>query len=606
MRTSFRMCAAGVVIVAASTAALIPLHSQEPETKQAGGDVSFPVSLIEQGYNVPADLNPDGGGAPKANLEQAAVFAWQEFIALSWPAVQQTGMLNTRDVADQNKPFGDPNDTGPLVWETYRAKVEIYPGTGYYDGTTPPSEPPGYPPGYVNDPAQSFGYDAPPKYVYNPTKVNTPDGTIPACDTAQKNDPVPWVNLDEVNQIGLDTMYVGLPVDNPGANSDPQRIRFLAKANRTEYTYAAQNNYWWESQAFKTAQTNLQTGISNETYPTAPFISFPAGTIEVKAAWRPLSKSQNPSHFHTTTVRYYETNSDGSPCYHDETWGLIGLHIIHKTPTAPYFIFATFEQAENLLTPTGAPVEDNNGKVVRLQTTSPTTPALTYQDSPTVPKVSIVGDTYCEDPKDLLYYKNNPQDDGLPSNGNICVNNRYHAIPPTVIAVNKAAHQALTTYSSAHNLGESPWQHYKLVNVQWVPFDLKEIDLRNPDSNKNASTFYQANIVVETNYTLQEFSGRISTAYTPPPTLDQLTGAPTNYTTSGEPGFLNTFIVPIQSTPGKIQGVNMGGCMGCHGNAQVAGSDFSFILANPVTAPETPTTDPAASFLRRYQSLIRR
>jgi hypothetical protein len=40
----------------------------------------------------------------------------------------------------------------------------------------------------------------------------------------------------------------------------------------------------------------------------------------------------------------------------------------------------------------------------------------------------------------------------------------------------------------------------------------------------------------------------------------------------------------------------MGGCMGCHGNAQVAGFDFSFILKfASVTAPEVGTAPTSAA-----------
>src|SRR5262245_4390696 len=73
---------------------------------------------------VPSDL------PTPVNLQSAAMFAWQEFIALNWPAVPQTGALNTRDVPNTGAKFGDPSYTGPLVWHTFRHKVEIFPGTG--------------------------------------------------------------------------------------------------------------------------------------------------------------------------------------------------------------------------------------------------------------------------------------------------------------------------------------------------------------------------------------------------------------------------------------------------------------------------------------------
>src|SRR5690242_12770045 len=59
----------------------------------------------------PPILPPDidvPGGAPAATLPQAAAFAWQEFIALTWPAkpdTQQAGRY-VRDEADGNAVYG--------------------------------------------------------------------------------------------------------------------------------------------------------------------------------------------------------------------------------------------------------------------------------------------------------------------------------------------------------------------------------------------------------------------------------------------------------------------------------------------------------------------
>src|SRR5678815_941440 len=76
------------------------------------------------------------------------------------------------------------------------------------------------------------------------------------------------------------------------------------------------------------------------------------------------------------TVRYYEnakpTDAKGF-CYRDAKWGLVALHIIQKTPSAPYFIFATFEQADNILTANGDRAEDEDGNL-RVSATAPTSP----------------------------------------------------------------------------------------------------------------------------------------------------------------------------------------------------------------------------------------
>jgi hypothetical protein len=51
----------------------------------------------------------------------------------------------------------------------------------------------------------------------------------------------------------------------------------------------------------------------------------------------------------------------------------------------------------------------------------------------------------------------------------------------------------------------------------------------------------------------------------------------------------------------------MGGCMGCHGNAQVSkGTDFSFILAEGyTTSPETPSALGDAALRSKYLNLFR-
>jgi hypothetical protein len=94
----------------------------------------------------PAELNATGGGPAQATLQQAAEFAWEEFFALNWPAGPQP---TRRDTPSSTCAFGDQsaNCAGPLVWETFRGKVEIFPGGG---------NPPGYSPT-----APSYGYDAP-------------------------------------------------------------------------------------------------------------------------------------------------------------------------------------------------------------------------------------------------------------------------------------------------------------------------------------------------------------------------------------------------------------------------------------------------------------
>ena len=164
------------------------------------------------------------GGAPAATLQQAAAFAWQEFIALNWPAV-----AGQRDVADKSQKFGA--STGALVWETFRSKVEIFNTTKDATG--------GYaPPGYSAT-AKDLGYNTPPAYFYATRSV-------PACPGQTAPSVPAWINLDETTEIALAQMFAGGPAIQGGANSSPQLIRYAVKANQVEYEYVAdpKNQYY--------------------------------------------------------------------------------------------------------------------------------------------------------------------------------------------------------------------------------------------------------------------------------------------------------------------------------------------------------------------------
>jgi hypothetical protein len=578
---------------------------------------------------ITSKLPPDiPGGAAKATITDAAIFAWQEFIALNWPAVPQTGISgsNTRGVPDNSKKFGADQANQPVVWETLRGKVETFPGVGN-------------PPGYVNNPSQDYGFDVGPQYIYgtrsttaggpNPPGIlqNNPGGSplnIPACQNpTQPTVATPaYVNLDEITQIGLDSMFAGvLPVSISGptpqnANAQPQLIRFLAKGNRAFYDYVAQNQYWYHGLAFNTAKTNFMNAAVNNTYPPpAPTINLPPGTVLVKAAWRPLAPGENASSFHTKTVRFYDQNgSSAAPCYREQTWALLALHIIQKTPTAPNFIFATFEYTSDILTANGKPVEDKNGREISAPPGDGMAPRLNYFDvnskyyspdypmgitvpprppvpnppppSPpagaSLPLIQATG-PYCVTPNnDRLYF----QDLNLngfpipPANTGVCVNKRYFPIPIQIQQVNAAAHNALAKYGAP-----ALWQNYKLINVQSQPFNIGDIDTSGKNTTRLPSTFSLANSVVETDNTLQEFFGGLFGTATP--VNGFFKSAFENFTISSGTAF-NIYGPPSAGVPpNQFTRVNMGGCMGCHGRVQRAGTDFSFTLSGgPVAIPE--------------------
>lgn len=533
------------------------------------------VNVIAVSDALPSDISV---GAQSAALEDAAAFAWQEFIALNWPA-----LAGNRDVPDQDGTFGA---AGPVVWETFRHKLETFPGTG-------------------EAPHGGSNYNDPPQYIYNPGQVgkgyaNVAPGGVPSC-SGQASASTPFINLDEQSEIGLDQMFAG---HGPGTQFAGQEILFLAKSNRVEYDYVFGRGWYAPGAAPFTQTANyVRTNRSSPPPGSSNLVSFQNGTVEMKAAWRQLTQDEIASgKFYTAPVRYYQhqdpkqtyggvAGNASFPCYVDAPtgWGLVGLHIIQKTPTAPYFIFATFEHADNILYSNGNPGEDVNGnlldsngnRVADLSSISPFNPNIISQNAtaanpPTASSIQHLSPVTANvnPPVNQLYFANTP---GTPEpQGNVYINRRIHPIPAAVIEANTEAHEAIAAYNQAKGRANSPWNYYKLVNVQYRP-----IDKPTPGQDytgTDAATYYQANIVVETDYNLQMFSGTFQPVKNPDGSpVNTLVGVPTtnlitDFDTAGN---------PAKNVYYNGNSFNMGGCMGCHGNAQAfGGGDFSFIVTS--------------------------
>src|SRR5215213_4798189 len=141
------LCAtAGVCIFAVSTSS--SAHSPSTQTTPVATQIRTNiVAMLQRQPGVPIKPLPDipgTGGAPAATNNDAAYYAWQEFIALSWPNVPVTGKAasssapGAREVADITRQFGQPplgNSVAypALVWESTRHRAEMYTGS-----STPP------------------------------------------------------------------------------------------------------------------------------------------------------------------------------------------------------------------------------------------------------------------------------------------------------------------------------------------------------------------------------------------------------------------------------------------------------------------------------------
>ena len=325
------------------------------------------------------------------------------------------------------------------------------------------------------------------------------------------------------------------------------------------------------------------------------YVSLPNNTIEIKAGWRVLTAAEQSSgRFHTTLVRYHQQPSPSSFCYREAVWGLVALHIIQKTPSAPYFIYATFEQADNILTAHGTPVEDENGAVAALPpcradqpAPCPTTPSLVFNDT-----------------------------------GN---NNRPSQVPPNV--TRSPATYAILPAGQPHLLPQPPargaacrWPDLRQLPLQFDPTDHRRRQSARACGDRRLQSGEQR----------PQFPLALLQAGQRPVSADRQCGArplsgqrsrhrhePAELLSRQHHGGDQPSAADVQRQPGARQsgtgsnseyqiqfnpngtgthrnvyyggvGHNMGGCMGCHGaQGQAAGGDFSVILARgQVTLPE--------------------
>jgi hypothetical protein len=535
-----------------------------------------PSDSLVISYRVPTDVTDP------ADLEKSAIFAWNEFIALTWPAAAQGPVTYNREAPLTTGTYGQVGPTGQVVWETFRHKVEIFP-------TSSTGTPGGRPNGY--DPADpDLGYKSAPEYNY---KI-----PITAFGGLQGST-VPFNNLDETTEISLNVMHAGivLPRDASGATATDkrQKIIFQAKANKVMYKYAVQAAI--KNGTFDVA--NRQTYIDNakdnfkKNDPTLfarPYTQLPlsnygptslaVGTIEIKAAFRRLGAEDDPSRFYTPPVRYYveeqeqtyyiDSNNPKTP----ERWGLVALHIIHKTPHSPSFSYATFGHISNILDANGNEVEMPDGTTKpQYLGVEPFDPALqiTPSQNGQPQKVTLTGAGSVNTDTKRLYYRNifDPviaRPDGTAYTDPVNINRRLFPIPPEITAVN-AKSQAL--------IQGTVWANYRLVNIQ-----TRALDITRDQATiaQQEPTYYLANEVVESNATLQHFRGGLTSSGVAGPGVGN--GAAMDK--------LNMY----QLENRQVVRYNMGGCMGCHGpQGQESGGDFSVIFARHTLNKRPETVD---------------
>lgn len=475
------------------------------------------ATTIALGPNVPTDI------ADPSDPQQAATFAWQEFVAMTWPAKPNPSPAPGlspyfRGQPDTSVLNGATGPNGVTVWETLYHRAELYPSYATGNGNLLP------------DPNAIPNYN----YAGSGSQPFTP---APGADLTLFN------NLDEASEITLAYMYFtplaqkvdALKAQYPNPTPDQQAqidaaaiqagLVYEAKGNGVMFDYLKANGFNNVVPRRKARQQAI--ALINNQPTTGPIFSLPAGSLEIKATWRHYNEGVDDlSKFHWAKGIYYTRDSDGKLIANNDTFLLVGLHIIQKTPNVPTFTFATFEHVSN----------EANG--FRFVNTDPQT-----YTPPGFPRA-------------------------LPDPG-VIEAKRQFPIPGPEAAFNLQAFNAAMQAQLRSQFGaDNVWANYQLIGVQALVQD-------DPGGPVPDQQFFLSNFATETNDSLQFFQGG-------------LTGK-SGVTNVPDPDAAHVFTLNTATSKyqGHTSGGCLG-CHGSQGQFQ--GGDFSVISATGNAFTPEPVT----------------
>lgn len=360
-------------------------HSQEASVRSTPSAPCL-IGQPKVNYKLPDDksLSSDDG---------ANCFAWQSFIALNWPAsADERGQPDTSKTAQY---FGTPEDVAATVWQTYKLAESVF-----LSGATTPS------PWNTDDPVPEKV-----KPILKKMQLSRlPQGDyLPVLTMVSKVDSLlPGEEVVPDSEQATNNILVDQPINI---------VHYEKRINKTEFDYIVNNELY---NANKQAELVETEGIN-----------LPTGSIEIKSAWRILEgqPEEIQNRYKQVKALLYDPNSK---TYSEPTLvGLVGLHIIRKTPTMKGFLWSTFEQVDN--------VDDKDSSHAQ------SIPYSFYNPN-------------C--PADICPPNKAPQNNHPP----------YHPvqvtrelqIPDNVDKLNKYVQQEIRSQNQ-----DSVWQFYKLVNVKW-------------------------------------------------------------------------------------------------------------------------------------------
>jgi hypothetical protein len=261
---------------------------------------------------VPPDVVLDPPLAPDLPITD---FAWNTFIALSWPASsREYGVPDRQNLVGgfpYSKGIAPPGQpSGPTVWETFKDTKDIY----------------------LNPPDRPAPFDAP-----ESIPAACKGLALENAEAARRT----MAMVTKTSEVLRDVRQAFTMA--PLIDLNGELVRYEVKVNETYYDFVVANGYY-DSRNQPAGGVNFPEGANDKNG---------LGAIRVKAAWKVMSKPgakfhDDPKRFYTTQALIYdETTKTCSK----QLMGLVGLHIAQKTAVFPRYIWATFEHVDNAPTP---------------------------------------------------------------------------------------------------------------------------------------------------------------------------------------------------------------------------------------------------------------
>jgi hypothetical protein len=437
------------------------------------------------------------------------VLSWQMFLSLNWP------------VDEKGTPKPEITDDGGRVWEKWKESYEIFkedgsPPHGWGSNTDLPDE--------LRDKVRP---NEKKELLFRTSKFSSFKNELWKRNGKGLK---PVAQPDEVDQAFTS------PIWDQSGNA----VRYEIRLNKPTVDYIVHNTLY---------NFDGQIKFSDSTLIPNNVVSFPSGnrersgSVELKFAWKIMVPGKDmKSRYFTKQVFVLDSNQKSR----EVTVGLVGMHIGTKTKSSPQWIWATFEQVDNLETNSLAMFEGH-----RL------TPSFNDPNCGTCP-INV-------------FPANNPKKNQI---------QRVLPIPMATQELNKEVQNLLKEKKSF-------WQYYQLIGTQWptkpasAPYPLFAKTYKLPEAVTNKSggepvPVYLTNMVMETYFqgaTDIDKTSNYNKLIANEPARYQIEGGPT---------------IDSVNTGAIIFGTE--GCVGCHSSAKIAKGftiDINKVKSPVFTNPRT-------------------